>query len=87
VWYKIGVNDKIEYLESLSMIEPITKYPLARNMGIDCAKPYSHHRRLAVRFGYSDVQTICEEIAKESGYRIGTVDLILWRYCNEHPNY
>jgi hypothetical protein len=56
-------------------------------MGIDCAKPDRHLQRLADRFGYSNVQTMCREIANESGYRIGTVDLILWRYCNEHSDY
>ena len=80
-------NDKFEYLESLPMMGPITKYHLARNMGIDCAKPDRHLQRLADRFGYSNVQTMCREIANESGYRIGTVDLILWRYCNEHSDY
>jgi hypothetical protein len=80
-------NDKIEYLESLPMMGPTIKYHLARNMGIDCAKPDRHLKRLAERFGYSEVQTMCEELAKESGYRIGTVDVILWRYCNMQPDY
>jgi hypothetical protein len=80
-------NDKIEYLETLPWIKEITKYHLARNLGIDCAKPDRHLKRLAERFGYSEVQTMCKELAKESGYRIGTVDVILWRYCNMHPDY
>jgi len=80
-------NDKVEYVASLPMMGPITKYHLARNIGIDCAKPDRHLQRLAARFGYSDVQTMCGEIAKKSGYRIGTVDLILWRFCEKHPSY
>ena len=77
-------NDKIEYLDSLPMIGPITKYHLARNLGIDCAKPDRHLVKLAKYFGYPSVQQMCEDISKESGYRIGTVDVILWRYCNMH---
>ena len=37
----------IEYLETLPWIGPITKYHLARNLGIDCAKPDRHLTRIA----------------------------------------
>jgi hypothetical protein len=85
-WYEAlqASNDKIEYLDSLPMIGVITKYHLARNLGIDCAKPDRHLVKLATYFGYPSVQQMCEDISEESGYRIGTVDVILWRYCNMH---
>jgi hypothetical protein len=77
-------NDKIRYLDTLPWIGEITKYHLARNLGIDCAKPDRHLVILAKYFGYPSVQQMCEDISKESGYRVGTVDAILWRYCNMH---
>ena len=78
--------DKLAYLETLPWIGPITKYHLARNIGIDVAKPDRHLVRIAERFGYgsghSDVQRMCGFISKQTGEKIGVVDVILWRYSN-----
>ena len=87
VWFKM-LNDRgsdeerLEYLETLPHIGKITKYHLARNLGIDCAKPDRHLMRLADQFGYSDVQEMCKAVSEATGDRIGTVDVVLWRYCN-----
>lgn len=76
------VSGKLNYLESLPWIGKITKYHLARNLGLDVAKPDRHLVRLADNFGYKDVQTMCEDIAERTGDRIGVVDVVLWRYMN-----
>lgn len=83
-WFKDlqQAPDKIEYLGSLHYIGKITKYHLARNLGIDCAKPDRHLVRLAERFNFVDVQEMCQYISIKTGERIGVVDVILWRYCN-----
>lgn len=83
-WFEELKNapDKLVYLESLPFIGPITKYHLARNLGLDYAKPDRHLVRLAQKFGCKSVQSMCEELAQISGLRIGTVDVVLWRYCN-----
>lgn len=76
-------EEKILYLETLPHIGKITKYHLARNLGIDCAKPDRHLVRMANAFGYDrDVHQMCKDIADETGDRIGTVDVVLWRYYN-----
>jgi hypothetical protein len=75
-------GNKLDYLDTLPMIGPITKYHLARNLGLDYAKPDRHLVRLAEKFGYSDIQAMCEKLAAYSGWRVGTVDVILWRYSN-----
>lgn len=77
--------DRVEYLESLPWIGKITKYHLARNLGIDCAKPDRHLTRMAKICGFDDVQLMCKEISDKTGDRIGTVDVVLWRYCNLFP--
>lgn len=79
--------DRLEYLETLPHIGPVTKYHLARNLGIDCAKPDRHLVRIAAFFGYDDVQKFCQEIADKTGDRIGVVDLIWWRYAESTPDY
>jgi len=74
--------EKVEYLETLPHIGKITKYHLARNLGIDCAKPDRHLVRLAEKYGYDNVQEMCQFISDVVGDRIGTVDVVLWRYSN-----
>ena len=79
---------KIQYIQTLPYMGPATSYHFARNLGIDCAKPDRHLQRIAHHFGYEkwigvhrlfDVQTMCSDISKDVGDRIGTIDIILWR--------
>jgi hypothetical protein len=84
-WFRIlqGIPDKIEYLQTLPWIGPITKYHLARNIGIDCVKPDRHLTKLAKYLGYESPLTLCLEVQKEATYeKLGTIDYIFWRDCN-----
>ena len=76
------LNEQLEFFDSLPFVGPITKYHLARNLGIDIAKPDRHMKRLAHKIGYKDVQKMCETIANARCERVGVVDVILWRYIN-----
>ena len=80
-------DDKIEWFTTLPWIGPITKYHLARNLGIDTVKPDRHLIRLAERFGYETPLEMCEDVQKEVNERLGVIDVVLWRYCNLQPNY
>jgi thermostable 8-oxoguanine DNA glycosylase len=78
-----GVQDKIEYLETLPWIGKITKFHLARNIGIDCVKPDRHLVRLANQMGFNSPLELCLEIQKSYPLeRLGTIDVVLWRDCN-----
>lgn len=72
----IQADDKLAYCESLPWIGPITKYHLAKNFGVDCAKPDRHLVRIA---GDEGVDQLCARLAQASGDRVATVDLIIWR--------
>lgn len=74
----IGAADKVEYCASLPWIGPITKYHLAKNFGVDVAKPDIHLVRLA-DFFQTTPQALCDSLAETSGYKARTVDLLLWR--------
>ena len=76
------IDEKLDYLESLPYIGTITKYHLAKNLGIDIAKPDRHLVRLAKKFDYDDVQEFCEHISKKTGDKVTVIDVILWRYSN-----
>lgn len=118
-------KERIEYLRTLPYMGPATSLHLARNLGIDVAKPDRHLKRIAEHFGYtvekilkikdlkrrikldimngaspenalqayginpSDemqfVQWMCEDISKKTGDRIGTVDVVLWRFSTIMP--
>ena len=73
-------DDLLGFCEALPFVGKITKYHAARNLGGDYAKPDVHLNRLADREG-TTAQTLCERLARRSGYRAGTVDMILWRAC------
>lgn len=76
----LAASDKLAFCGTLPFIGGITKYHLAKNFGADVAKPDVHLQRLADREGVT-VQALCERIAKETGYRVATVDTVLWRAC------
>lgn len=73
-------EDLIAFCASLPWIGPITSRHLAKNLGADVAKPDVHLNRLAAPSGES-AQELCDRLARETGYRSATVDLVLWRAC------
>ena len=75
-----ATSDVIEFCAKLPWIGPITKFHLAKNLGVDVAKPDVHLNRLAKPEGLS-AQELCERLALETGYRAATIDTILWRAC------
>ena len=72
--------DAISELEKLPYIGAVTKFHLAKNLGLDVAKPDRHLLRVASRFGYKDVQQMCREIFDFCGDKIAVADLVLWRF-------
>ena len=82
----LNSDNKIEWFVTLPWVGHITKYHLARNLGIDVVKPDRHLVRLAERFGYETPLKMCEAIQEETFERLGVIDVILWRYCNLQPN-
>lgn len=75
--YKRSTN-KIKHLEKLPWIGPITKFHLAKNLGVDCCKPDRHLVRLAAKHKMTPFE-LCKKLSKETGDRVATVDVVLWR--------
>lgn len=71
-------SDPLAYCRSLPWIGPITCYHLAKNFGVDVAKPDVHLQRLA-RIGNETVDQLCSRLAASTGFRVATVDVLLWR--------
>lgn len=70
----------VAWCQTLPWIGAITKYHLAKNLGVDCAKPDRWLVRLAEAEGES-VDGLCARLAAATGDRIATVDVVLWRAC------
>lgn len=75
--YKRAV-DKLAWLAELPWIGEITKYHLAKNFGLQYAKPDVHLQRLASALATTP-QRLCEDLAASSGYKVATIDTLLWR--------
>lgn len=71
---------KLDVLAELPWIGPVTRYHLAKNLGANVAKPDVHLERLA-RGDKTTTRTLCKRLARWSGYRVATIDSILWRAC------
>lgn len=68
--------DKLDFLRGLPWIGAITCWHLAKNYGLDVAKPDRHLVRVA---GEEGTHALCARLAKASGHRVATVDLVIWR--------
>lgn len=70
----------VEFCHGLPWIGDITKFHLAKNLGADVAKP----DRWLVRLADASSETVdglCARLAAETGDRVATVDVVLWRAC------
>lgn len=78
----MAADDKLEFCQSLPWIGPVTRHHLAKNLGVDTAKQDLHLHRLAEWEDMTAIE-LCTRLARQSGFRIATVDTILWRACVE----
>lgn len=75
-YLQVPDTDKITWLRGLPWIGEITCYHLFKNYGGDCAKPDRH---LA---GAEGTHKMCARLALSTGFRIATVDYVIWRAAN-----
>jgi hypothetical protein len=73
-------DDPVAFCETLPWIGPTTKWHLAKDLGTDVGKPDVHLARLARR-DRTTVERLCRWLARGTGYRVATIDTILWRAC------
>ena len=78
----VAAEDKLAFCQSLPWIGPVTKFHLSKSLAADVAKPDVHLARLARR-DRTTVECLCRRLSRQSGYRVATVDSILWRACEQ----
>lgn len=74
-------DDKIEFCKSLPWIGDITKYHLAKNLGVDCIKPDRHLTRIAKMYKTNPFD-MCQKLSDKIGDSLNTVDTVIWRAAN-----
>jgi hypothetical protein len=74
------VGDPIRQLSRLPFIGPVTVWHLAKNLGLNAAKPDRHLMRLSSGLGFRDAEEFCAAIAEVIGEEAKVIDLIIWRY-------
>lgn len=77
--------DPIGQLQALPYIGPITSWHLAKNLGLDVAKPDRHLVRVSESLGFRDANHLCRELAASTGNQTKVVDLIVWRFVADNP--
>jgi hypothetical protein len=75
-------DERLTFLGALPWIGEITRHHIARNFGVNTVKPDVHLQRLADHHGETPL-ALCERLAGEVNFRVGTVDAILWRASAE----
>jgi hypothetical protein len=77
--------DPLAQLQMFPFIGSITVWHLAKNLGMNVAKPDRHLVRLARACGFATAMDLCSHLAARHGEPVKVVDLILWRYLADHP--
>jgi hypothetical protein len=80
-------RDFLSYASQFPYIGPVTIYHLAKNVGVNIAKPDRHLNKIAKSVGYSSPDLLCQDISKVTGDKASVVDLVLWRYATLDRNY
>lgn len=81
------LEEPLEFIATLPMMGAITSLHLAKNLGVQVAKPDRHLVRIARATGHRSPQRLCEELATLMHEQISVVDLVLWRYATVNPHY
>jgi hypothetical protein len=79
------VLSPIQTLTSLPYIGNVTAWHLAKNLGLNVAKPDRHLIRVSERLGFRDAGSFCESLGRMVGEKTNVVDLIIWRYLADNP--
>jgi hypothetical protein len=77
----------VQFLQQFDFIGSVTRYHLAKNIGLDVVKPDRHLERLANAAKFSSPTELCQRITDITGDKLSVVDLVLWRYCTINNQY
>jgi hypothetical protein len=74
-------------LREFPFMGPATSLHLAKNLGLNVAKPDRHLLRLAAATGHKTPHEMCENVHKIVGDPISEIDLVFWRFATLNPQW
>jgi hypothetical protein len=80
-------NEGIKYLKTFHYIGDATSYHLAKNIGLNFAKPDRHLTRMSIALGFASPFELCRRISDKFHEKVAIVDLVLWRYATLDKRY
>nr|WP_294860497.1 hypothetical protein [uncultured Fluviicola sp.] len=80
-------NEGISYIQTFPYMGKATSYHLAKNIGLNFAKPDRHLLRLADILGFNSPDELCLNISDSIQEKASVIDLVLWRYCTLDKDY
>ena len=81
------LNEGVTFIQTFPYMGKATSFHLAKNIGINVAKPDRHLNRISNTLGYDDPNDLCRDIANRIYENISLIDLVLWRYATLDKNY
>lgn len=80
-------QEGVKYIAQFPYMGPATSQHLAKNIGLQVAKPDRHLKRISQKAGYYSPQKMCGDIAEIIGDKLPVIDLVLWRYATLKRDY
>lgn len=80
-------REGISFIQTFPYMGKATSFHLAKNIGLNFAKPDRHLVRISSVLGYNDPHELCEVISNSIQEKKSLVDLVLWRYSTLDKNY
>ena len=80
-------HEGVDFIRTLAFMGPATSYHLAKNIGLDVAKPDRHLVRIAKSAGCFSPGDLCDTIAQQTGDKVSVIDIVLWRYATLNRAY
>ncbi len=77
----------VNFIQTFPYLGKATSYHLAKNIGLNVAKPDRHLLRVSNSLGYNCPNELCEKISCLIGEKKSLVDLVIWRYATLNRDY
>jgi hypothetical protein len=80
-------EEAVGFIQSLPYMGPATSFHLAKNIGLNVAKPDRHLCRMSAAAGYDTPCDMCQRISKYVADTVPVIDIVLWRYATIERSY
>lgn len=81
------LTNGVDFIQTLPYMGKATSFHLAKNIGLNVAKPDRHLLRIADGLGFHSPSEMCVIISDAIQEKPAVIDLVLWRYCTLDKDY